>query len=121
LGGLFSAFAQSTSIPGYDYWSGASYAQMGGTGALGFASIGMPIPTNVRNVSPDVCSECTVLRFAPQSLSSNAVNAAFQGNDNYIRQMTSDTNHPLRCRELFSSDIASYGKPIGLGGWTQLY
>ena len=63
LDGAFNAFSQATSIAGYDYWSGVSYAQIGKAGANGFSSGTVSVPAGSLNVSPGSSGEYAVLRF----------------------------------------------------------
>lgn len=113
LDGAFNAFTQSASIPGYEYWSGASYAQIGKAGSSGFASGTVTVPAGSLNVSPGSSGEYAVLRFTAQSAGAYSINAAFWGDD-FAGPTTTDVHVRTNGGDLFAGDIASYGQANGL-------
>lgn len=113
LDGAFNAFTQSASIPGYDYWSGTSYAQIGKAGPFGFASGTVSVPAGSLNVSPGSSGEYAVLRFTAQTAGAYLISAAFWGDD-FVGPTTTDVHVRSNGSELFAGDIASYGQANGL-------
>jgi hypothetical protein len=113
LDGAFNAFSQATSIAGYDYWSGASYAQIGKAGPSGFASGTVSVPAGSLNVSPGSSGEYAVLRFTAQTAGAYSISAAFWGDD-FAGPTTTDVHVRLDGTDLFGGEIASYGQANGL-------
>lgn len=113
LDGAFNAFSQASSIAGYDYWSGASYAQIGKAGPSGFASGTVSVPAGSLNVSPGSSGEYAVLRFTAQTAGAYSISAAFWGDD-FAGPTTTDVHVRSNGSDLFAGDIASYGQATGL-------
>ncbi|CAH0228717.1 hypothetical protein SRABI118_02411 [Massilia sp. Bi118] len=113
LDGAFNLFTQADSLPGYSYWSGPSYAQIGKAGPSGFASGTVSVPAGSLNVSPGANGEYVVLRFTAQSAGSYAIDAAFWGDD-FVGPTTTDVHVRLNGADLFGGAIASFGKANGL-------
>jgi len=114
LDGAFNPFTQATSIAGYDYWSGASYAQIGKAGPSGFASGTVSVPARSLNVSPGSSGEYAVLRFTAQSAGAYSINAAIWGDD-FAGPTTTDVHVRSNGSDLFAGDVNSYGQANGLG------
>jgi len=113
LDGALNAFTQSASIAGYDYFSAASYAQIGKAGPSGFSSGSVSVPAGALNVSPGSAGEYAVLRFNAQATGSYAIDAAFWGDD-FVGPTTTDVHVRSNGVDLFGGDIASYGEANAL-------
>ena len=113
LDGAFSLFTQANPIPGYNYWSGPSYAQIGKAGPSGFASGTVSVPAGSLNVSPGASGEYAVLRFTAQSAGLYSIDAEFWGDD-FVGPTTTDVHVRFNGVDLFGGEIASFGKANGL-------